>query len=230
MLTTHAPVSQPTDTLPVLETYLRARLGTPPRPPLAVSFDVDDTLIDTSTSLAHGVRAGAQLAATLTSRVDPDTLIDAYHAAFDTHWRYPAAVDAHGLHDRRRRVWWTALRSVGVTLDTSDLDRVVHTCVTTQLAMITPDAELRALLRALTDLVPVAVCSNGPCASIQQKLNKAALTEYVTAIICGPDSGLAKPHPGPFHACSQQSTSTRAGASTSATAGTPTSKAPSPPT
>ncbi|MFI6163012.1 HAD family hydrolase [Micromonospora haikouensis] len=205
MLTTSCTLvsDQPTDTLPVLATYLHTRLGTPPRPYAAVSFDVDDTLIDTSTSLAHGVRAGAQLAATLTSRVNASALTDAYHAAFDTHWRYPAAAGADGLQDLRRSVWRTALRNVGVTLATDGLDRLVHVCVTAQLAKITPDPELRGLLRALTDLAPVAVCSNGHRASIQRKLDKAALTEFVTAIICGPDSGLAKPDPGPFHACSR---------------------------
>ncbi|MFC8845790.1 HAD-IA family hydrolase [Micromonospora sp. NPDC057141] len=186
----------------MLAAYLHTRLGTtPPRPLDAISFDVDDTLIDTTSSMAHGIRAGAMLAATLTSRVSPGTLIDAYQAAFDAHWRHPAAAGAGGVQDVRRRVWWTALRSVGVTLDTSDLDRLVYTCVAAQLAEITPNPELRGLLRELTDLVPVAVCSNGPRASVQQKLDKAALTEFVTAIICGPDSGLAKPDPGPFHAC-----------------------------
>ncbi|WP_431895999.1 HAD family hydrolase [Micromonospora haikouensis] len=206
MLTTSCTLvsDQPTDTLPVLATYLHTRLGTtPPRPLAAISLDVDDTLIDTSTSMAHGVRAGAQLAATLTSRVDPGALIDAYHAAFAAHWRHPAAAGAGGVQDVRRRVWRTALRSVGVTLDTSDLDRVVRTCVGAQLAMIAPDPELRGLLRELTDLVPVAVSSNGHRASVQRKLDKAALTEFVTAIICGPDSGLAKPDPGLFHACSR---------------------------
>ncbi|WBB78534.1 HAD family hydrolase [Micromonospora sp. WMMD882] len=203
MLTTsRALVSdQPADTLPVLARYLHTRLGTPPARALAaISFDIDDTLIDTSGSLAHGVRAGAQLAATLTSRVDPGALITAYHAAFAAHWRYPAAAGARGLHDLRRRVWRTALRSVSVSLDTRGLDRLVRTCVAAQLAMITPDPELRGLLRELTDLAPVAVCSNGPRASIQRKLDKAALTEFVTATICGPDRGLAKPDPGPFHA------------------------------
>ncbi|WP_431893345.1 HAD-IA family hydrolase [Micromonospora haikouensis] len=205
MLTSRTLASdQPTDTLPVLAAYLHTRPGTtPPRPLEAISFDVDDTLIDTTSNMAHGVRAGAMLAATLTSRVDPGTLIDAYQTAFDAHWRHPAAAGTGGVQDVRRRVWRTALRSVGVTLDTSDLDRLVYTCVTAQLAQITPDPELRGLLRELTDLVPVAVCSNGPRASVQQKLDKAALTEFVTAIICGPDSGLAKPDPGPFHACSR---------------------------
>ncbi|BCL14631.1 HAD family hydrolase [Micromonospora sagamiensis] len=195
---------QPADTLPLLAEYLHTRLGAPPlRPPVAVSFDVDDTLIDTNTSLAHGVRAGSQLAATLTARIDPVELIDAYHAAFGIQWEHPAATGAHSLHELRRSVWHTALRSVGVTLGNSDLDRLVHTCAAAQLAMIEPNPELRSLLRALTDLMPAAVCSNGPRASIQQKLNKAALTEFVTAIICGPDSGLAKPDPGPFRACSR---------------------------
>ncbi|GGM28464.1 hypothetical protein GCM10011608_11560 [Micromonospora sonchi] len=206
MLTTSCTLAhdQPTDTLPVLATYLHTRLGTPPpRPLAAISLDLDDTLIDTGASLAHGVRAAAQLAATLTSRVDPGALIDAYHAAFAAHWRHPAAAGTGGLQDLRRRVWRTALRSVGVTLDTSDLDRLVRTCVAAQLAMIAPDPELRSLLRELTDLAPVAVCSNGHRSSVQRKLDKAALTEFVTAIICGPDIGLAKPDPGLFHACSR---------------------------
>jgi HAD superfamily hydrolase (TIGR01549 family) len=204
MLTPTIASEQPTDTLPVLAQYLHARLGPLPlRPPVAISFDVDDTLVDTKTSLAHGVRVGSQLAASFTSRVDPDELTEAYHAAFGVFWEHPADTGTYSLHDLRRGVWHTALRTIGVTLDDTDLDRLVHACAAAQLAMIEPDPELRDLLRALADRVPLAVCSNGPLASIREKLNQAGLAEFVTAVICGPDSGLAKPDAGPFLLCSR---------------------------
>ncbi|WP_155256539.1 HAD family hydrolase [Salinispora pacifica] len=46
-------------------------------------------------------------------------------------------------------------------------------------------------------------CSNGPRASSQQKLSRAGLTQFVTAVICAPDSGIAKPHAAAFRACSR---------------------------
>ncbi len=101
MLTPTMASEQPTDTLPVLAQYLHARLGPLPlRPPVAISFDVDDTLVDTKTSLAHGVRVGSQLAASLTSRVDPDELTDAYHAAFGVFWEHPADTGTYSLLSR----------------------------------------------------------------------------------------------------------------------------------
>lgn len=204
MLTSTIASEEPADTLPVLAQYLHARLGSLPlRPPVAISFDVDDTLVDTKTSLAHGVRVACQLAASLTSRVVPDELVDAYHAAFGVCWAHPADTGAYSVHNLRRGVWYTALRTIGVTLDDTDLDRLVHACTAAQLTMIEPDPGLRDLLRALADRVPLGVCSNGPLASIREKLNQAGLAEFVAAVICGPDSGLAKSDAEPFLLCSR---------------------------
>ncbi|WP_019030679.1 hypothetical protein [Salinispora arenicola] len=102
---------------------------------------MDDTLVDTKTSLAHGVRAACQLAASLTSRVDPDELVDAYHAAFSVCWAHPADTGAYSVHNLRRGVWYTALRTIGVTLDNTGLDRLVHACTAAQLTMIEPDRD-----------------------------------------------------------------------------------------
>lgn len=90
---------EPTDTLPVLAQYLHAWLGPRPlRPPVAISFDVDETLVDTKTSLAHGITVACQVAASLTSRVVPDELVDAYHAAFGVVWTHPADTGTYSVH------------------------------------------------------------------------------------------------------------------------------------
>ncbi len=51
--------------------------------------------------------------------------------------------------------------------------------------------------------MPLGVCSNGPLASIREKLNQAGLAKFVATVICGPDSGLAKSDAEPFLLCSR---------------------------
>ncbi|WP_018253989.1 HAD family hydrolase [Salinispora mooreana] len=115
-----------------------------------------------------------------------------YHTAFGVFWKHPADTGTYSLHDLRRGVWHTALRIIGVTLDDTDLDRLVRACAAAQLAMIEPDPELRDLPRTLADRVPLAVSSNGPLASIREKLNGSGLAEFVTAVICGPEKRTRK--------------------------------------
>jgi HAD superfamily hydrolase (TIGR01549 family) len=186
------------NTLPLLATYLRARLGEPPQRLLAVTFDVDDTLVNTRATLAHAVTIGSKLVAAKT-HVSADAISEAYHHAFDTCWAQPDAAIGRDIHDLRRSIWRTALRAVGASLDETELNDLVETCTAAQVAMFKPDPELRGLLRALAERVPLAVCSNSPAASIHAKLTRAGLAESITAVICAPEAGVAKPDPRLFH-------------------------------
>ena len=169
----------------------------------ALIFDIDDTLVPTTSHWELALDAAARRVGELAAHADPVTVARSYRHVSDDLWSDFVRNLAHlGANENiRRHVWAQALRSVDVDLSPIDLESVVNCFADTQREAIQPDQTIIDLLTMLGRRFQLAICTNGDGRLSHTKLERAGLSRLFRIIICGQDEGVRKPNPELFLRC-----------------------------
>ncbi len=167
--------------------------------PAAITFDLDDTLLDQAgLSRAIANVCGALAAA---GGLDADRLLAANAAAWGDYWPSVESAWVSGSLDRRTLVseaWGRTLRACGV-VDASLVE----------LAIAVEREELRSAYRLFDDARPavaaaradgcaVALVTNGESATQREKIDVLGIEGWFDAIVVSGEVGAGKPDPAPF--------------------------------
>jgi putative hydrolase of the HAD superfamily len=152
-----------------------------------VSFDLDDTLVDTLASVPPRVRAALTAMQPRLPRVLPDEAIDEI-----------ADFVAQGDPDLR------PTRLLGA-LELAHDDPVAVELIESYAAndhLIDATAGAAGVMKRLSERVTVVVITNGAERIQSGKLRRNGLNEFVSALVCSEEVGVRKPDAGIFmHAC-----------------------------
>ena len=165
-------------------------------------FDLDDTLHDDTTAYRGAARAVADAIAR-THGVDAAALAAAYDDAATSFWTALSSASlASAIGDERERMWYGALRAVG--LDDRDLARRAaneYVRARADALVLWPGAlDVLAELRARG--CKLGLVTNGFAATHHDKIDRLGLRDRMDAFFLADEVGMVKPDPELFrHAC-----------------------------
>jgi putative hydrolase of the HAD superfamily len=167
-----------------------------------VLFDLDDTLHDDTAAYREAARIVAESIARERA-VDVRALVDAYDGAATGFWS--ALTTEHlalAIGDERERMWYEALRKVGIE------DRLLARRAANAYVRARADALVLApgAVELLTALrlrgCKLGLVTNGFAATHHDKIDRLGLRERMDAFFLADEVGMVKPDPALFlHAC-----------------------------
>jgi putative hydrolase of the HAD superfamily len=167
-----------------------------------VLFDLDDTLHDDTSAYRRAARVVAETIARQ-HQIDAQALFDAYDGTAMGFWASLTAEHlTRAIADERERMWYEALRMVG--LDDRELARrasQVYLEARADALVLAPGAvDLLAALR--TRGCKLGLVTNGFAATHHEKIDRLGLRERMDGFFLADEVGMVKPDPDLFrHAC-----------------------------
>ena len=170
------------------------------KPPLAVSFDLDETLLDGSGLRESIIQACGEIAASHPA-LDPAQLVDANSHVWQQYW---PEVEAR----------WTLGSLTGASLSLEAWRRTLHACGCTDEAVAKFAAKIhgqlaREALRLFDDVrqfmevlrraqLRSALITNGASDTQREKLSALGIEKWFHVVVISGEIGVAKPDPSTF--------------------------------
>jgi putative hydrolase of the HAD superfamily len=167
-----------------------------------VLFDLDDTLHDDTTAYRTASREVAHAVARR-HPIDPDALSEAYERAVMAFWT--SLTPDHlslGIAAERERMWWEALRAVGLD-DRGVAVEAAAAYGRARAGAIELSPGARDLLATLRERgVKLGLVTNGFAETHHDKIDRLGLRDLIDAFFLADEVGMVKPDPELFrHAC-----------------------------